>query len=70
MFWLKLTSHDGTPVRVNMFQIADYSEQIEEGGKTFLAYGESGYHVKETVAQIDDALINAASKLRLISGGW
>lgn len=69
MLWFKLTSHDGQSIRVNMHHIVEYGEHDDGGGKTFLSIGnDTGFHIRETVAQIDDALINAASNLRLAQG--
>lgn len=80
--WLKLTTHDGNPVRVNMANVSCYypHEEKDSNAKTFLEgkyldneNNVTGQHVKETMGEIDEALRNEASLLRVvrkISGEW
>lgn len=69
--WLKLTNFNGEPWRVNMDTIGCYYPHIDkDGGSTFLEFpvsGETmqGAHVKETYIEIDDAINNDKSPLRL-----
>lgn len=69
--WLKLTSHDGAAIRVNMDRVTNYYSHDDEGGKTFMEFGldkdggTTGVHVKEDLSTID-SLIKPAP----ISGGW
>lgn len=74
--WLKLTSNEGKPVRINMDMIVDYVEwfgerdEFKKAEGTFIAMNDSGIHVKESLVEIDDALIRPKNKLRLVEGGW
>lgn len=62
--WIKLTSYDGTPVRINMDNVVTYypyADKDKDGeGKTFLEYKDNdpegnvqGASVRETVDLID-----------------
>ena len=72
--WLKLTNYDGTPCRMNMDLVEKYETSEAENDKhyTYLNVGESLYQVLETVEDIDNALLNDASPLRLKKNsiGW
>lgn len=71
--WLKLTHEGGLPLRVNMNMVSAYMECVEKDKdkhcNASIEYSGAAYMVRETVAQIDDAVINPASKLRL-KQGW
>jgi hypothetical protein len=74
MLYLKLTMDDVT-VRINMDRVDRYGPSEEKGGKTYLETEDSAYIVKETCEQIDDAMVNTHSKLRLkstdgLNTGW
>lgn len=79
MLWLMLTLSDGYKVRINIHGAeAYYSVKGKEIPKdcpdtnTAIEVGEMAYHVKETAEQIDDAVRNESSPLRVIvvGSGW
>jgi hypothetical protein len=68
MLWLKLTLYDGRATRINMHSIDSYGPVDENGANCGLDCGDCVYQVRETVEIIDDAILNAASPLRLAKG--
>lgn len=70
--WLKLTRFDGVCIRVNMSVLTGYYPHESDNGKTFIEFpvasdNMEGFHVRETIEQIDDAMNNPQSSLRLVS---
>lgn len=66
--WLKLTMYDGSIVRVNMNMVDSYLVTDENKAHTSISFGATAYQVKETCEQIDDAIKNTSSELRLVRG--
>lgn len=72
--WLKLTSIEGKPVRINMDMIVDYVEwfgerdELKKAEGTFIAMNDSGIHVRESMGMIDKALKEVQHPLRLMCG--
>ena len=70
--WLKLTLFDDRLIRVNMAYIDFYYDELDEDRKpTGMRVVEKDGQcnvVKETCEQIDDALSNPDSPLRLVKG--
>ena len=70
--WLKLTNWDGDECRINMDCVEKYGLDDSNGANAFLAVRDGMYQVRETVEDIDNALLNDASPLRLKKNnmGW
>lgn len=63
--WLKLVNDDNRSIRINTAMISAYYTH-EDGKNTAIDYMDVCYLVKQTIEEIDDALINPANRLRLI----
>lgn len=77
MLWLKLTQSDGQKIQINIARADGYytvtGDDVPKemkGANTVVDIGATAYYVKESVAQIDGAIQNKASDLRLIKEGW
>lgn len=70
--WLKLTWYDGTPLRLNMDKQETYQPCEENGANTSITMNGEAYQVRETMTEIDNAISNLASPLRVIQAvkGW
>lgn len=74
--WIKLTSYDGSPVRINMDNCSIYYPHVDDDANTFVEYKDNdeegkvqGVHVKETIKQID-AVVMPCSCAIVNKSGW
>lgn len=75
MLWLKLTQGDGQKIQINIGRADAYYTvsgndvpKEMKGTNTVVDIGATAYYVQESVEQIDGAIVNSASLLRLIKG--
>lgn len=73
--WLKLTLHDGSPLRINSDLIEAYQETDENNCQTVLSTNNDSYCVRESLAYIDYEIYGIAEKKTVlgnppIGGNW
>lgn len=77
--WLVLTNKENIKVRVNMKVTEDYRPNKDgktDGFQSFVGLNGEYHEIKETCEEIDNAMNNAASPLRLVklvtpvAAGW
>lgn len=68
--WLKLTWYDGTKLRLPIDKCSAYFEGDDK--VTQITLNGEGYQIKETVEEIDNAIADPSSPLRVVqtAKGW